>query len=107
MNRTKTALLKELASLGDVLYGSLIDRMMKCGKKQCRCHREADYLHGPLYYLSDSQGGKTRWVYVRKGQVDEVRKSIERGQRAEEILRELGEVHRQELRLGQRGGEKR
>jgi hypothetical protein len=103
MATEKKQLTKELARLGDLLFGSLIGRMMRCGKKECRCHRDPDYRHGPLYYLSDNQGGKTRWVYVRKSQVDEVRESLERGQRAEEILRELAELKRKELGLGQRG----
>jgi hypothetical protein len=99
----KKQLSQELASLGDLLFGSLIGRMMQCGKQGCRCHRDPEYRHGPLYYLSDNQGGKTRWVYVRKSQVEEVRESLARGHRAEEIIRELAELKRTELGLGQRG----
>jgi len=99
----KKQLIEELSGLGDLLFGSLVGRMMQCGKKGCRCQREPDYRHGPLYYLSDNQGGKTRWVYVRKSHVEDVRESLERGHRAEEILRELGELKRKELGLGQHG----
>jgi hypothetical protein len=102
----KDQLMKELAGCQDVLFGSLVGRMMQCGKKGCRCHRDPEYRHGPLYYLSDNQGGKTRWVYVRKSQVEEVRESLERGRRAEEILRELAELKRMELGLGKHGRRK-
>lgn len=93
-----------MAKLEDVLYGSLVARMMQCGKKGCRCHRDSTYRHGPMYYLSDSHGGKTRWVYVRQGKVAEVEESLARGQRAQEIIKELCEVRREELGLGHGGG---
>jgi len=100
----KKALREELAGLEDVLYGSLVGRMMRCGKKGCRCHRDPPYRHGPMYYLSDNRGGKTRWVYVRQGKVAEVEASLGRGERAQEILKELGELRREELGLGRGGG---
>lgn len=107
IRRRKKALVSELGRLGDVLFGSLIERKVKCGKAGCRCMREVGYRHGPLYYLSDKRRGKTRWVYVQQREVGQVQQRLWRGQRAGEILKELGELSRQELGLGQKRRKKR
>lgn len=65
--------------------------------------READYMHGPLYCLSDKRGDRTRWVYVPLGKVEEVRHRLRQGQRAQDILKKLGELGRKELSLGRKG----
>lgn len=100
--KQKEALMTELRRLRDVLFGSLIGRKVKCGKEGCRCMREADYMHGPLYYLSDKRGDRTRWVYVPLGKVEETRDRLRQGRRAQDILKRLGELGREELALGRK-----
>jgi hypothetical protein len=105
--KQKQALMTELQRLRDVLFGSLIERKVKCGKAGCRCMREADYMHGPLYYLSDKRENRTRWVYVPLGKVEETRHRLRQGQRAQDVLKRLGELGRVELALGRKGRDRK
>lgn len=43
------ALKHELAALGYFCKGTLLKRMMKCGKKQCACQTDPAKRHGPYF----------------------------------------------------------
>ena len=49
----------ELASLGPALPGSLIERHVRCGRANCRCHADPPVLHGPYAEWTRKIGGKT------------------------------------------------
>lgn len=44
----------------DILRGSVLTYFIPCGKKGCRCREDKDNLHGPYYYISVAEKGKTR-----------------------------------------------
>ena len=58
--RERQELIKGLPKWRDILRGSVLTYFLPCGKKGCRCKREKDRLHGPYYYISVSEKGKTR-----------------------------------------------
>ncbi|EQD64243.1 hypothetical protein B1B_06645, partial [mine drainage metagenome] len=47
-----------------ILPGSIINRMMRCGKANCRCHADPPELHGPYVQWSYTHRGKriTQWL---------------------------------------------
>jgi len=53
-------LLDAIANIGDLRAGSLKCRYRKCGKRNCRCAREGDPGHGPVWTLVFRARGKTR-----------------------------------------------
>ena len=53
------ALARRLAQTGFVLPGSVLSRYMRCGKANCRCHREPPDLHGPYLQWNRMVEGKT------------------------------------------------
>lgn len=95
--------------------GSVSERSMKCGWKQCRCHQDAQARHGPYYSLTRIEGGKTRSRYLSVQQAALARQQIEAGQafrrRAEDYweaceqwadaqLSEAEEASREEVKKG-------
>jgi hypothetical protein len=60
--------------------GSVAERAMKCGHKQCRCHQDPRARHGPYYSLTRMEGGKTRSRYLSAEQAALARQQIEAGQ---------------------------
>ena len=56
---------KELAQLQYFTKGTVLTRMIKCGKPQCGCHTKPEKRHGPYYEWTYKAGGKT--VNVRLG----------------------------------------
>ncbi|MBI5750090.1 MAG: hypothetical protein HZA00_13310 [Nitrospinae bacterium] len=58
--KERQGLIKELPGWKDILRGSVLTYFLPCGKKGCRCKSDKDSLHGPYYYISVSEKGKTR-----------------------------------------------
>ena len=45
--RTQQRIARRLGEIGFVLPGSVTERMMRCGKRACRCRADPPQLHGP------------------------------------------------------------
>lgn len=50
---------QELLQLDYFLKGTVLKRMMKCGKPQCACHRDPAQRHGPYFEWTYKAAGKT------------------------------------------------
>lgn len=53
------ALLREIGSIGFVLRGTISDRLLPCGKPNCRCRADPPILHGPYTVWTRKVEGKT------------------------------------------------
>jgi len=86
--------------------GSVVKQYMFCGKASCACHRDPQKKHGPYYYLSYKEGGKSRYKYLGKATSPEVERArnyqgFQRG------MAQLGRMHREVVDLLWKiGGEK-
>ena len=49
----------QIARLGDLRPGSLVDRLRRCGKPNCRCANIGQVGHGPSWSLTHGEKGKT------------------------------------------------
>lgn len=58
--KERQELIKLMPKWKDILRGSVLTYFLPCGKKGCRCKTDKDNLHGPYYYISVSEKGKTR-----------------------------------------------
>ena len=50
---------QELDQLNYFLKGTVLKRMMKCGKPTCACHRDPSQRHGPYFEWTYKVAGKT------------------------------------------------
>ena len=73
-------LMATLAQPVPMRRGSVSERFMKCGHKECRCQDDPDARHGPYYSLTRVEGGKTRSRYLNAEQTAIARQQIEAGQ---------------------------
>jgi Family of unknown function (DUF6788) len=78
--------------------GSVVKQYMFCGKASCACHREPQKKHGPYYYLSYKEKGKSRYKYLGKATSAEVERArnyqvFQRG------MAQLGRMHREIIDL--------
>ena len=71
----------ELAKPRPMRRGSVSERSMKCGRKQCRCQHDLQARHGPYYSLTRAEGGTTRSRYLSAEQAAVARQQVEAGQR--------------------------
>jgi hypothetical protein len=80
-----------------VIFGSLSEIYRTCGNPGCRCHGPGP-KHGPhlqVVYKGDS--GKTSGYYVPKSVQPDVRQGVAAWKIAQEALRELAALNRDEL----------
>jgi hypothetical protein len=67
LSRERWGLERELAGVLSrkfLLKGSLVQKYKACNKQGCRCTRGE--LHGPFCYLSVSQEGKTKMIFIKR-----------------------------------------
>ena len=69
----------ELAKPRPMRRGSVSERSMKCGRKECRCQHDPQARHGPYYSLTRAEGGKTRSRYLTAEQAAVARQQVEAG----------------------------
>src|SRR5215469_5064123 len=50
---------QDLLQLEYFLKGTVLKRMMKCGRPQCACHRDPAQRHGPYFEWTYKVAGKT------------------------------------------------
>ncbi len=82
LQQKRERLKKEVAGNLDFLIGSVTSQGVRGG-----------------FNLTTAEQGKTRTRYIRQGQVEEVRAMIERHRKLKELLKELGEVNWEILKV--------
>jgi hypothetical protein len=83
------AIAAELASLGLALPGTLIQRHVRCGRANCRCHADPPALHGPYWQWTRKAGGKTITRLVPDDQLDNYRQWLDNDRRLRALVAEL------------------
>jgi hypothetical protein len=76
----------------------VVKQYMFCGKASCACHRDPQKKHGPYYYLSYKEGGKSRSEYLGKA----TNPGVEPARNYQEFQRgmaQLGKIHREIIGL--------
>lgn len=78
---TVVRLAEALTEATPMRRGSVSERLMKCGRKECRCQHDPEARHGPYYSLTRAKEGKTRSRYLSAEQSALARQQIEAGQK--------------------------
>jgi hypothetical protein len=93
-------LIEELAALsGKMLWGSLGEVYRRCGRANCHCAKGEK--HGPVFYLTRNEGGRTRNIYVPPELHDEVAAGVIAYRRYRELGQQIAEANARDLGLGQ------
>ena len=66
----------QLAALGDMRPGSLSTQYNVCGTPGCRCKATPPEKHGPYYQVSFTRKGKSSSKFVRKEDLNTVRREL-------------------------------
>jgi hypothetical protein len=68
---------EKMAGLGEIRPGTLTEQYNVCGNPSCRCKdKKNPKKHGPYYQLSYTRYGKSTSEFVKKENVDKVKKQI-------------------------------
>src|SRR5258705_10338413 len=97
LRKRRTALVRQLPPLQEILRGSLLERYKRCGKSGCKCAEGPG--PGPKYYLSVSHPGlRPQMDYVPQDSYAQTAELLANYHRTREILEEICEINRELLR---------
>lgn len=86
----------QLAQIGDMRPGSLVERYRRCGKPSCHCAQKGARGHGPCYSLTHPVRGKTHTRVLPAGAaVEQTRAQIAEYHRFRDLVRQLITVSEQ------------
>jgi hypothetical protein len=97
-------LLGKLPPLDEVLRGSLVERLVRCGKPSCRC--AAGERHAAVSLSVTHRGGRTEQISLPQALVVKARQGIAVYWQWWEILEQISAINRDLLRQqrARRGG---
>lgn len=87
--RTYRVLLAELAQIGFISPGSVVNRYTSCGKPGCRCQGDPPQRHGPYYQWSRAVAGKTVSRRLNEREAELYRAWIANRRRLEQIIAQM------------------
>jgi hypothetical protein len=85
----------QLADIGFIYPGSLVQRYTTCGNPDCRCQADPPQLHGPYWQWSKAVAGKTVSRTVTDEQVPLYQAWIANRRRLRQIIAEMEQVSQQ------------
>ena len=85
----------QLAEVGDLRPGSLVERYRRCGKPNCHCAGKGADGHGPSWSLTREVAGKTVTTVIPAAAVAQTRQQIAEYQRFRTLARALIETSEQ------------
>jgi hypothetical protein len=92
----RARLLRQLPPLAGVLRGSLVERVVRCGRANCRCAQGPG--HPNVFFSVTLAGGRTEQLSVPAALVGVVREGIATYARWWAILEAVSAINRQLLR---------
>jgi len=102
LRQRKAHLLRSFDLPPELLHASLIERYLKCGKANCRCHTGGP-KHGPFFYLNRcfAKGQMQSLLLKSPRQIDQARQSVAAYARVQQALDEISQINHELLRRGE------
>lgn len=79
----------------NLIHGTLVHTLKKCGRKTCPCEKQA--LH-PHIYLSASRKGRTRIVYLSRQQARNIKSHLKAYREVRDLLESISDINLQVLK---------
>lgn len=76
-----------LVEIDTLCSGTLLKRMMKCGKASCRCQQDPAARHGPYYEWGHMKAGKLVHRYISPAQAVLLHQAIANYRKVKKLLR--------------------
>jgi len=96
LERKRDGLLKELATIGPIVDGSLVKVKRTCGNKNCKCYLKGEKHES--YYLHYKAKAVTKAVYIPVDMEDTVRKWNDNYKRLKDTVAEISKIDKEIIR---------
>ena len=77
--------------------GTVYGNYARCGKKKCRCKENDKYRHGPYYYLSFKDKGKTKMKLLHRDVKENAEDCVKQYKKLWKSLCQISEINLQLL----------
>lgn len=91
------SLKQEIVQLDYFCKGTVLKRMMKCGHKQCACHRDPAKRHGPYFECTYNVQNKTVNLRLSPTAAPLYRATLQQYRRLRSLLEQMERLSRQAL----------
>jgi hypothetical protein len=91
-----------IARSGEVLPGSISERLTSCGRPGCACQADPPRRHGPYWQWTRKVRNKTVSRYVSRDQADDCRRWVDNDRRLRELVARLEALGIERLEADQR-----
>jgi len=81
--------LARLARSGQVLPGSIAERMTRCGRTNCACHGDPPRRHGPYWHWTRKVANKTVGRWLSAEEAEDYRPWVDNDRRMRELVARL------------------
>lgn len=99
LNKRISSLKAKMTDFDYPIRGSLVQTYMKCGKKQCACHKDPSKRHGPYYHFTRKVKGKTVGRLCSKNEVDFLMPYVRQYHELTRVVRQVCELSEQAVIL--------
>ena len=90
--RQHRKLAAQLAQIGFIATGTLIERSTRCGTPGCACHADPPRLHGPYHQWTTKIAGKTVTRRLTDRQAAHYREWIDNNRQLRELTTQLRQI---------------
>jgi hypothetical protein len=92
-------LVAQLAEIGFIASGTVIERSTRCGTPGCRCHADPPQLHGPYHQWTTKAAGKTITRRLTSQQAALYREWIDNNRRLRRLVTQMRQISAQAAEL--------
>jgi len=89
---------ESLLSVGVFRKGSITERWMTCGNPICKCKTDTAKRHGPYYWWTTKEKGRTQAIIVPKKFLSEARTYLKNYQQLKTQINALSQLSEQIIR---------
>lgn len=97
VKRQIAAKIRTLGEAGTFMPGSFVEKRWRCAKPECICNRTGK--KHTAFAVTGKVKGRTKSVYVPVGMADEVKGWVKEYRRVQKIIKEIGALAEQLIRL--------
>ena len=90
--RQHRKLAAQLAQIGFIATGTLIERSTRCGTPGCACHADPPRLHGPYHQWTTKIAGKTVTRRLTDRQAAHYREWIDNNRQLRELTTQMRQI---------------
>ncbi len=89
----------EILSISYLKKGSIAKCYQTCGNPGCRCHKDKKFRHGPYWWWTSKESGRTKSILVPEGMLGEVSSYIENYKLLKSKVKMLEEISEKIIKI--------